>query len=80
MSELYIWAKAAEGVDGDFTLRSILQNGIQDQLGPSFHAPRNGQVIDCGFWNGSFLDTQGTVIFEAYTGDLLIGSFKFSID
>lgn len=77
---LYIWAKAPEGMEGDFTLQAILQDGSQDQLGPTFHAAPDGQVVDCGYWEGGFLTMRGTVTLEAYAGGLLLGSFTFSIN
>ena len=80
VNELYIWAKVPQGAAGDFILRATLQDGTQDQLGPTFHALPDGQVIDCGFWNGGFLNARGIVKLEAYAGDLLIGSFVFSIN
>lgn len=80
VNELYIWAKVPQGAAGDFILRATLQDGTQDQLGPTFHALADGQIIDCGFWNGGFLNTKGSVTLEAYASDLLIGSFKFSIN
>ena len=80
VNQLFIWARALQGAAGDFILRSTLQDGMQDQLGPTFRALADGQVIDCGFWNGGFLNTKGNLTLEAYAGDLLIGSFKFSID
>ncbi|MBI5841120.1 MAG: hypothetical protein HZB19_13570 [Chloroflexi bacterium] len=80
VSALYIWAKAPEGVEGDFTLWATYQHGGRDQLGYTFHARPDGQPRDCGVWSGRFLNMKGTVILEAYAGDLLLGSFKFSID
>ncbi len=80
VAALYIWAKAPEGVEGDFILQATLQNGIPDQLGFAFHASSDGQVIDCGLWEGGFLSTRGTVTIEAYAGSLLLGSFTFSIN
>ena len=80
MTELYIWAKAPEGMEGDFILQATLQDGTQDQVGPTFHASPNGQIIDCGSWEGGFLATRGTVTLEAFADDLLIGSFRFSVD
>ena len=80
VSALYIWAKAPEGVEGDFTLWATYQHGGKDQLGYTFHARPDGQPRDCGVWSGGFLNMKGTVILEAYAGDLLLGTFTFSID
>ena len=80
VKQLYIWAKAPQGAAGGFTLRATLQGGMQDQLGPGFHALADGQTVDCAFWMGGFLNTRGKVTLEAYAGDLLIGSFTFSIN
>ncbi len=79
-NQLFIWARAPQGSAGDFILRSTLQDGMLDQLGPTFHALADGQIIDCGFWNGGFLNAKGNVKLEAYTGDLLIGNLTFSIN
>ncbi len=80
VAELYIWARAPQGVEGDFTLSATYQTGINDRLGPTFHAKADGQPIDCGFWSGGFLTQRGNVSLSAYSGDQLLGSYTFSID